>query len=95
MEDGAAVRLSSAKNYYGGIRFTIKADSEILNKYTEQIKVFGMIVPTDDITDGAFDGVGEKPETKELTEYTTKEGLNVYYITLTNVLYTNYNRAWK
>jgi uncharacterized repeat protein (TIGR02543 family) len=91
MEDGAAVRLSSAGEYYGGLRFTITADSAMVEKYG--FKVFGMIVPTAEIS-GEFDGVGETPAVEELEVNKTEGGLNVYRVTLTNVLYTNYNRAF-
>ena len=93
MVDGAKVRLSSAGDYYGGLRFVINADSAAMEKYAEKIQIFGMIAPTDTL-DGAFDGVGERVNVIELTEYSTKDGVNVYNITLTNVLYTNYNRAF-
>ena len=93
MENGAYIRLSDNEGYYGGLRFKVTADSETITKYADKIKIFGMVVPTEQIS-GDFDGVDENPAIKELTEYSTKDGLNVYYITLTNVLYTNYNRAF-
>lgn len=92
MVDGAQVRLSSAGEYYGGLRFKVTVNSEVLTKYAAQIKLFGMILPTDLVVDD-FDGVGETPDEVELTNPSAKDE-NVYYVTLGSVLYTNYNRAF-
>ena len=90
MEYGASVRLSSANNFYGGMRFTINADSATVEKYG--LKVFGVIVPTDDSKEDGFSW--ETVNGTELAKYSTEEGVDVYYATLTNVLYTNYNRQF-
>lgn len=84
---GAQARLDYTGQYYGGLRFVMQVDSETITKYANSIKgikIFGLLAPTDEIV-GELDGVGE-----ELTQSAS----GVYYMTLTNILYTNYNRAF-
>lgn len=91
MEDGAKVRVSDNGTQYGGLRFTVTADAETVDTYGIAVK--GQIIPTD-LIDGTYD-VGETgAKSVDLTTFDTEDGVNTYCITLTNVLYTNYNRAF-
>lgn len=91
MDDGAKARVSDNGTQYGGLRFTVTADAETVDTYGIAVK--GQIIPTD-LIDGTYD-VGETgAKSVDLTTFDTEDGVNTYCITLTNVLYTNYNRAF-
>ena len=93
MEEGASVRVSETTTEYGGLRFSVTVDSAVATAYADNIAIYGCIIATDQI-DGTFEKEETGAKTKALTEFVTENGTNVYRITLTNILYTNYNRAF-
>ncbi|MBQ8229266.1 MAG: hypothetical protein IJZ32_01060 [Clostridia bacterium] len=90
LEDGASIRISSTTEYHGGLRFTVKANTAQLTSLGAT--VYGFVLPTDSIS-GELDKTDATNAT-ELENSVTDGDYTVYYITLTNVLYSNYNRAF-
>ena len=73
------------------MRFKVTADAQVLEKYSVALK--GQVIPTD-LIDGTYD-VGEtNSKSVDLTKFATENGINTYSITITEILYTNYNRAF-
>jgi hypothetical protein len=91
MIKGASVRKAYNENGYGGLRFHVTANADTLSAYGESITLKGAVLPTDMIVD-TFDANEAGAQQVNLTEYTTKQGVNEYYITLTNIYYSNYSR---
>jgi hypothetical protein len=93
MEGKAAIRVAATAEQYGGIRFPVKVKTSELTALGDNIKLYGQIIPNDMI-DGSYD-VGEKDAMQiELTNSIVEGEYTVYYITLTNILYSNYNRQF-
>lgn len=90
LEDGASIRISSTTEYHGGLRFTVKANTAQLNALGAT--VYGFVLPTDSIS-GELD-ITDATNATELENSVTDGDYTIYYITLTNVLYSNYNRAF-
>ena len=93
MEDGASVRVQSTEDGYGGMRFTTTVNAEVATKYAENIALTGVVIPTDKIS-GTFDKDESGADTIGLTNFSEKNGERYYRITLTDVKYKNYNRAF-
>lgn len=92
--DGASVRVSSTTEQYGGLRFTVKVSTLALDVLGDSIITTGMIVPTD-LIEGEFDIAESQAKSKVLENLVAKEdGYTYGYITLTNIQYKNYNRAF-
>ena len=92
--DGASVRVSSTTEQYGGLRFTVKISTLALDVLGDSIVTTGMIVPTD-LIEGEFDIAESQAKSKVLENLVAKEdGYTYGYITLTNIQYKNYNRAF-
>ena len=90
MSAGASIRAKEAKGYYGGLRFETTVSSAKMEKWADNIALYGMVIATDNI-EGDFD-IGEaNSETTALINYVGGEVKNKYYITLTDVKYYNYN----
>ncbi|MBQ8320501.1 MAG: hypothetical protein IJX81_06435 [Clostridia bacterium] len=90
---GASIRIASTTDYHGGLRFHVKVNAAQLAALN--VKLYGFVLPTDMI-DGDLD-ISEGTNATELTNfkaYEEDEAYSVYYITLTNVLYSNYNREF-
>lgn len=91
LTQGASVRKIAGTNQYGGLRFQVTANADVMAAYGESIALKGVILPTDTI-DGTFEINEAGSKSIDLTNCLTKDGVNAYYITLTNILYSNYNR---
>ena len=93
MEGTASIRVSATVDEYGGLRFPVKVKTSELAALGEDIKVYGQIMPTDEI-EGTYD-IGETgADSGELVNFVVEGEYTVYYITFTNVLYSNYNRQF-
>lgn len=95
LDVGAAVRISNNSTQYGGLRFEVMintADLTALSSYITSTK--GMIIPTDLIV-GDFDIAESEAKTVALDNMLDEEdGYSHAFITLTNILYANYNREF-
>ena len=96
LEDGAAVRFVTANEdgkEYGGLRFTVKLDDLT---YVTALKAAIVPYEADYYANGAFTATAMSLS-YSLTEehmYQTADGYNYYGFTLTDILYSNYNRAF-
>ena len=90
MEEGASIRIASTAQYHGGLRFVVKVNTAQLSALGAT--VYGFVLPTDSIS-GEFDKTDATNATV-LENSVTDGNYTVYYITLTNVLYSNYNREF-
>ena len=93
MVDGAAVRISSNANGVGGLRFEVRASTALVNALGSNVSVYGVLLPTDNI-EGEFTEDEAGASVKELTNSVTDGADTVWYITFTNILYSNYNREF-
>lgn len=92
MVNGASIRVSQSAEGFGGLRFSFKVNTEQFNAVKNNVKVYGMIMPTDMI-EGDFD-LGETTP-KELTKSLVKnDGYTYFNMVLTNILLSNYNREF-
>lgn len=102
LTDGAAVRVANTNGNFGGLRFEVQV-AEALKEivFGNAIDLYGAILPTDSLADNDFTEADiatatEKDSVTAITLENTsvKDGKLVAYFTLTNVLTTNYNRAF-
>lgn len=94
MLDGASIRLKIDENYNGGLRFTVKVKTAELAAFGDRVELHGVLIPTDMI-DGDFEITEKDAKDIVLSKGIEKDdGYTYYYITLTNVLYSNYNREF-
>lgn len=94
MVNGASARLKIDQQYNGGLRFAVKAKTSEMAALGNKAELHGVLIPTDKI-DGEFDLTEENAKDIVLSDGIEKDdGYTYYYITLTNVLYSNYNRAF-
>lgn len=92
MTAGARVRAKEGDGHYGGLRFETTVSAAKMETWADEIALYGVVIPTDAI-DGEFD-INEAGSKKvALTNFKAGEK-NTYYITLTDVYYYNYNRAF-
>ena len=91
--DGAAIRVSRAENRYGGLRFTVEVDEAQWNAISDSVALHGVLIPTQDIN-GTFDIDEAGAQDKVLMNSIVKNGKKVYYITLTDIQYQNFNRMY-
>ena len=92
MTAGARVRAKEGDGHYGGLRFETTGSAAKMETWADEIALYGVVIPTDAI-DGEFD-INEAGSKKvALTNFKAGEK-NTYYITLTDVYYYNYNRAF-
>ncbi len=92
--DGASVRLKIDEQGDGGLRFTVKAKTAELTALGANVEMHGVIIPTDMI-DGSFDLNETGAQDIVLSNSVAlSDGYTYYYITLTDVIYSNYNREF-
>jgi len=92
--DGASARLKIDEDGDGGLRFTVKAKTADLTALGANVEMHGVMIPTDMIN-GEFDlnETGAKDIVLS-NSVALNDGYTYYYITLTDVIYSNYNRAF-
>ncbi len=92
--DGASARLKIDDDGNGGLRFTVKAKTADLTALGANVEMHGVLIPTDMIN-GEFDlnEAGAKDIVLS-NSVALDDGYTYYYITLTDVIYSNYNRAF-
>ncbi len=93
MTAGARVRAKEGDGHYGGLRFETTVTAAKMNTWADEIALYGVVIPTDAI-DGEFEIDEAGSKSVELTNFKEGETKNTYYITLTDVYYYNYNRAF-
>ena len=94
MLDGASARLKIDNEGNGGLRFTVKVKTSEFAALGDKAQLRGVLIPTDKI-DGEFDLTEETAKDIPLSDGIEKnDGYTYYHITLTNVLYSNYNREF-
>ena len=92
MTAGARVRAKEGDGHYGGLRFETTVSAAKMETWADEIALYGVVIPTDAI-DGEFDIDEAGSKKVALTSFKAGEK-NTYYITLTDVYYYNYNRAF-
>ena len=91
MTDGASIRAKESEGYYGGMRFETTVSSAKMEKWADNIALYGMVIATENIVGGTFDVDEANSETILLENSIEGTNKDTYYITLTDVKYYNYN----
>ena len=96
LEAGASLRVEQNENGYGGMRFALKTNTVQYEKIKDYIKFYGIITPTDNIDDNfnVVDGGRELNPFELVYSKSLSNGYTVFNLTITNILLSNYNRAF-
>ena len=90
---GASVRISNSDGYYGGMRFAIEVNTAQLAELGDKVSVHGLLIPTD-LIDGEYNINEVGVQDNVLKNGVDEQGITTYYITLTDIYYQNFNRAY-
>lgn len=91
--EGASVRISNSQNRNGGMRFEVMVNNEQLTALAGKVVLHGVLIPTDMIN-GTFDINETGSQDKVLENGKVTDGVMSYYMTLTDIKYYNFNRAY-